>query len=996
FEATDKQTKCESESESGSGEGKRERAHPRFGCQSEAEVSRLPEKVATPLTAKKNKSRCGEDYQSLPDNLAVELLGMSKEYDGLISISDLSKLVESRDSLNNIALKFDTTPNELVQLNKLFSRAVVAGQILYVPDPEYISSVESSPSLSPISPLSPTSSDAELEKATDSDGVPRKEATSSPAHVCTRPARVVSSTSEEEEALTEKFLKINCKYITDGKGAVSGVLLVTPNNIMFDPHKTDPLVQELGCEEYGIMCPIEEVMTATMYKDIVDSNIKESLPPDFEYLVSGRDPCQVKRIARSKAGEMELKLWDTANDSTSTAPRSTEESLSEDVFTESELSPIREELVSSDELRQDKSSGASSESIQTINQTDAEGCLAYEAGDSTKSTAEEVSTNDSGFLSYTTEGKSVGSESSSSTSKEQDSTCEDDAAKECKVSDSQCSKNKEETEKGKFMRERTQDSETEVEELRKLWKSHTMQQTKEQRDNVQQSHIDVRHKPGEAVEGQGPGEENQALFDQTVIIVAVQGFIAMVLLCFFFFLTRIQFGIQAVKIITQKLKNSRHVASQAVFSDMALINICCVNPHQLDNISRTTYHCTMQTQRKHLSKYLLSRKILKTSRSKHIPLNIMSRNLDSTGITYQINAISSGTAFYKEKRRHRSHKFLCLQVGKPMRKTFVSQASASMQQYAQRDRKHEYWFAVPQERTDHLYAFFIQWSPDMYCEGAGALGREPGFMVVKKSEESETGEEPASEVTAKDWEVVSVAEYHRRIDALNTEELRSLCKRLKITTKEEVNSKQGPAIKTDAEPDTFRPNLSEPSELLQPGQIENVQTHLLLVQFLKGAERLQLPVKYIVPCWRLNVVLSALVKPPFDPMHAVNLKHLALKAAFLLATTTIKRLSKHLPPRTIGYPWTLAFSTTRNGMSIKTLYRTMQGQDSPVLMVIKDSDGQVFGALASEPFKVSDCFYGTGETFLFTFCPEFEVRLSVIRFIFRNCYICLYSKKLIV
>lgn len=34
-----------------------------------------------------------------------------------------------------------------------------------------------------------------------------------------------------------------------------------------------------------------------------------------------------------------------------------------------------------------------------------------------------------------------------------------------------------------------------------------------------------------------------------------------------------------------------------------------------------------------------------------------------------------------------------------MKKTFVSNASASMQQYAQQGKKHEYWFAVPQERS---------------------------------------------------------------------------------------------------------------------------------------------------------------------------------------------------------------------------------------------------------------------------------------------------------
>lgn len=51
----------------------------------------------------------------------------------------------------------------------------------------------------------------------DSNETHRRNVPPSPAHPLPRPVRVVSSTSEEEEALTEKFLKINCKYITDGK-----------------------------------------------------------------------------------------------------------------------------------------------------------------------------------------------------------------------------------------------------------------------------------------------------------------------------------------------------------------------------------------------------------------------------------------------------------------------------------------------------------------------------------------------------------------------------------------------------------------------------------------------------------------------------------------------------------------------------------------------------------------------------------------------------------
>lgn len=37
--------------------------------------------------------------------------------------------VGTNDSLNSIALKFNITPNKLVQLNKLFSRSVYPGQV---------------------------------------------------------------------------------------------------------------------------------------------------------------------------------------------------------------------------------------------------------------------------------------------------------------------------------------------------------------------------------------------------------------------------------------------------------------------------------------------------------------------------------------------------------------------------------------------------------------------------------------------------------------------------------------------------------------------------------------------------------------------------------------------------------------------------------------------------------------------------------------------------
>jgi hypothetical protein len=49
--------------------------------------------------------------------------------------------------------------------------------------------------------------------------------------------------------------------------------------------------------------------------------------------------------------------------------------------------------------------------------------------------------------------------------------------------------------------------------------------------------------------------------------------------------------------------------------------------------------------------------------------------------------------------------------------------------------------------------------------------------------------------------------------------------------------------------------------------------------------------------------------------------------------------------RLAGYPWSLVFSTSQNGFSLNSLYRKMIGIDSPILLVIEDTQGNVSRAL---------------------------------------------------
>ncbi|XP_070699127.1 oxidation resistance protein 1 isoform X2 [Pempheris klunzingeri] len=92
----------------------------------------------------------------------------------------------------------------------------------------------------------------------------------------------------------------------------------------------------------------------------------------------------------------------------------------------------------------------------------------------------------------------------------------------------------------------------------------------------------------------------------------------------------------------------------------------------------------------------------------------------------------------------------------------------------------------------------------------------------------------------------------------------------------------------------------------------------------------------------------------------------------ILEDSHVRELCKELPPRTVGHMWQLAYSMSRHGASLKSLYRKLSTTDSPVLIVIKDALDEIFGAFLSHPLRPSETFYGTGETFLFMLHPRFK------------------------
>ncbi|GIY46292.1 oxidation resistance protein 1 [Caerostris extrusa] len=130
--------------------------------------------------------------------------------------------------------------------------------------------------------------------------------------------------------------------------------------------------------------------------------------------------------------------------------------------------------------------------------------------------------------------------------------------------------------------------------------------------------------------------------------------------------------------------------------------------------------------------------------------------------------------------------------------------------------------------------------------------------------------------------------------------------------------------------------------------------------------------------WEAPIIVTMEVLS-LGEMEKINYSELELPLPDLLSPSEmlqeehIKELYTLLPARAVGFPWTRIYSTSTDGFLLKSLYRKMRDFDCPVIIVMQDTENAIFGAMLSEPLRQSDGFYGTGETFLFTFHPSFKL-----------------------
>ncbi|CAH1722651.1 oxidation resistance protein 1 isoform X5 [Aphis gossypii] len=871
-------------------------------------------------------------------------------------ISTITYKVEASDTLTSVAARFDTTPSELAILNRLSSRTLFPGQILRVPDKKRISVSESDASQGGLSNLdlsetnSFTSADGESRPGSgpstgndNKDIIDRREddmldtlrpSSPKPGHPERIGSSVSPSSSRSHSRGVERFLKINVRHITDGQGVVGGVLLVTPNAVMFDPNVSDPLVIEHGPESYGVIAPMEFVVNAAIYYDIAHmrvagpyqstGNENENITKPAIYHLSPALKSETTEDSEHKSPTMLTTMQTDSLDSATLDLQISPGGRTDSLLAKDETFP---ELRSSTEDEEEDGS------ICSCNAQRNDGAAFPKAFDRDLVTPSPMNRSNDALKRSDKELaiEHIGNEDDrplSSMSAEQDAVCSIrnmEQRRQSSIDQHWAMPNK----------VRSLDDEPPV--------HHAVQENVEDsepssgylvKQSCHDSGIDIRDPPVLPI-------PRKTVYSDADILLSESEFLP---------------PVPVLPLSSDHLNDAVQLRKKKTTS----VSFSLEDSKEQDSASATEVQ-KVDEQAEKQAQETKKNKMLKrlsyplswmegftgdkdSEKEASVPSSAESSHLSHSSSVFSkvFSRRSSVTTFIRQQHNSSNSRsdsqstskstqpkldyrsmvsvddmpelfvsfekliprpvhtfeeppplYLRLRMGKPKDKKIPK--STPIMSYGKKKMKPEYWFSVPRNRVDDLYRFLMLWVPLLYGDLDEEIVACRGFELVESDtelwEEAETppgdtsdkkldrNESEAGDLTRESWEVLSMSDELRRAFYATS-----------------VNS-------LDFE--SYIPDLHGITEIL-------TEDHR-------------------------------------------------------------KQLSRHLPARAEGYMWTLVFSTLQHGFSLNSMYRKMSKVESPILLVIQDTQNNVFGALTSCALKMSDHFYGTGESLLFTFCPDFQV-----------------------
>ncbi|XP_069963598.1 nuclear receptor coactivator 7 isoform X1 [Bactrocera oleae] len=961
-------------------------------------MSRSVDNLAVPVRRSKSRSvdhglAAPFDLDSLRSKVegrfeSVDRLTNERKKSSLPTIPTKSYTVGNRDTLTSVAARFDTTPSELTHLNRLNSSFIYPGQQLLVPDKSAAKNDSVSGSATGIdekgsnASISGKSSPIDRKLSTTDEQNDENDileglrpGSPKPGHI----ERVDSAKStdnaqaeankSDDPVITQRFLKINVRHITDGQGVVGGVLLVTPNAVMFDPNVSDPLVIEHGPESYGVIAPMELVVNAAIFHDIAHMRVSGGINTEQNENAEIYYPQAVLEAKQAK----EAKERGDEGDGGARKQSATGGSM--------ETCDDQESLCSNTGEREQK---------------DAEKCV--EAKEESAKTDNEVNTK---------------------ANKTEDDADANDLKKTLNLTDSRTTLEE--------RRKSLLDHHWAIPSKDRLYYLNSRRSSEDEGDNESQTTIDS------GARGQDPHSATSSISGIGAASGALHlpGGLALADLEHLEELAKQSCYDSGID-IREPIANLQPIPKKTVYSDADIVlssdwvppktispTLMSESPPRSSVLSAQNLDAGTVGGRKKTTSVSFSvddnnseqqavaavtaasaqgdknaEKKNKMLKRLSYPLAWMegltgeaggppgtggslgksadSESAPNTGDsnqsvfskvfsrrssigTFMRPQSSEGTASttklkdvkQQPKLDYRSMVsvddkpelfisvdkliprparacpdpplYLRLRMGKPIGKAIP--LPTSVMSYGKNKLRPEYWFSVPKNRVDELYRFINTWVQHLYGELNEEQIKARGFELIQddtewtKSGTSKSGRsgsqenEEISDLTRESWELI-----------------------------------KAPFAKTYSIIKTAKHAASHEMDLLS-GEVLSMSTddYRKASLFATGSFDLDFPIPDLIGTTEI------------------------------LTEEHREKLCGHLPARAEGYSWSLIFSTSQHGFSLNSLYRKMQKLESPILIVIQDTENNVFGALTSCSLHVSDHFYGTGESLLYKFNPSFKV-----------------------